>query len=122
MPTLKMGVQQKNSEYCIILADALIRSVGEQSTLTAIFDFMEESHKTNPEKGIDTIMFNSAVKAGLMGVLDINDPNLSHDDVVNYLKSMSGMNQCEYDDRYELYKKTNKGIVYIKTDYKKGDL
>lgn len=29
---------------------------------------------------------------------------------------------CEYDDRYELYKKTNKGLVYIKTDYKKGDL
>lgn len=100
MPTLKMGVQQKNSEYCLILADALMRSVGEQSTLTAIFDFMEESHKTNPEKGIDTIMFNSAVKTGLMGVLDINDTNLSHDDVVNYLKDMSGMSQGEYDDRY----------------------
>lgn len=98
MPTLKMGVQQKNSEYCLILADALMRSVGEQSTLTAIFDFMEESHKTNPEKGIDTIMFNSAVKAGLMGVLDIND--LSYDDVVKHLKDMSGINQGEYDDRY----------------------
>lgn len=100
MPTLKMGVQQKNSEYCLILADALMRSVGEQSTLTAIFDFMEESHKTNPEKGIDTIMFNSAVKTGLMGVLDINDPNLSHDAIVNYLKDVSGINQGEYDDRY----------------------
>lgn len=100
MPTLKMSVQQKNSEYCLILADALMRSVGEQSTLTAIFDFMEESHKTNPEKGIDTIMFNSAVKTGLMGVIDINDSNLSHDAVVNYLKDMSGMNQGEYDDRY----------------------
>lgn len=100
MPTLKMGVQQKNSEYCLILADALMRSAGVESKLTAIFDFMEESHKQNPLKGIDTIMFNSAVKTGLMGVLDINDPNLSHDDVVNYLKDMSGMNQGEYDDRY----------------------
>lgn len=110
MPTLKMGVQQKNSEYCLILADALMRSVGEESKLTAIFDFMEESHGLKKEgnhwtgtphtKGIDTIMFNSAVKTGLMGVLDINDPNLSHDGVVNYLKDMSGMNQGEYDDRY----------------------
>lgn len=100
MPTLKMGVQQKNSEYCIILADALMRSAGVDSKLTAIFDFMEESHKQNPMKGIDTIMFNSAVKTGLMGTLDINDPNLSHDAVVNYLKDMSGMNQGEYDDRY----------------------
>ena len=100
MPTLKMGVQQKNSEYCLILADALMRSAGMDSKLTAIFDFMEESHKQNPLKGIDTIMFNSAVKTGLMGVIDINDSNLSHDDVVNYLKDMSGMNQGEYDDRY----------------------
>ena len=100
MPTLKMGVQQKNSEYCIILADALIRSAGMENKLTAIFDFMEDSHKQNPMKGIDTIMFNSAVKTGLMGVIDINDPNLSHDDVVNYLKDMSGMNQGDYDDRY----------------------
>ena len=100
MPTLKMGVQQKNSEYCIILADALIRSVGMESKLTAIFDFMEESHKRHPNKGIDTIMFNSAVKAGLMGVIDINDTNLSHDDVVNYLNSMAGMSQDDYDDRY----------------------
>lgn len=100
MPTLKMGVQQKNSEYCIILADALIRSAGMENKLTAIFDFMEDSHKQNPRKGIDTIMFNSAVKTGLMGVIDINDPNLSHDAVVNYLKDMSGMNQGDYDDRY----------------------
>lgn len=108
MPTLKVGVQQKNSEYCLILADALMRSVGEESKLTAIFDFMEESHGLKKEgnhwtgtphtKGIDTIMFNSAVKTGLMGVLDIND--LSYDDVVKHLKDMSGINQGEYDDRY----------------------
>lgn len=108
IPTLKMGIQQKNSEYCLVLADALMRSVGEESTLTALFDFMEESHGltksgnhwigTPHDHGIDTIMFNSAVKTGLMGVLDIN--SMSHDDIVKGLKKFAGVGQNEYDDRY----------------------
>ena len=108
IPLLKMGIQQKNSEYCLILADALMRSVGEESTLTALFDFMEESHGltksgnhwtgTPHDHGIDTIMFNSAVKTGLMGVLDIN--SMSHDDIVKGLKKFAGVGQNEYDDRY----------------------
>lgn len=108
IPLLKMGIQQKNSEYCLVLADALMRSVGEESTLTALFDFMEESHGltksgnhwigTPHDHGIDTIMFNSAVKTGLMGVLDIN--SMSHDDIVKGLKKFAGVGQNEYDDRY----------------------
>lgn len=108
IPLLKMGIQQKNSEYCLILADALMRSAGEESTLTALFDFMEESHGltrsgnhwtgTPHDHGIDTIMFNSAVKTGLMGVLDIN--SMSHDDIVKGLKKFAGVGQNEYDDRY----------------------
>lgn len=108
IPLLKMGIQQKNSEYCLVLADALMRSVGEESTLTALFDFMEESHGltksgnhwtgTPHDHGIDTIMFNSAVKTGLMGVLDIN--SMSHDDIVKGLKKFAGVGQNDYDDRY----------------------
>ena len=84
MSEIKVPVQNKNSEYMLLLADALMRGAGRQSTLGAIFDFMEESHlerdeKGNPIKGtyrqdgIDTVQFESAVKSGLMGVIDIND-------------------------------------------------
>lgn len=84
MSEIKVPVNNKNSEYMLLLADALMRGAGRQSTLGAIFDFMEESHlerdeKGNPIKGtyrqdgIDTVQFESAVKSGLMGVIDIND-------------------------------------------------
>ena len=84
MSEIKVPVQNKNSEYMLLLADALMRGAGRQSTLGAIFDFMEESHlerdeKGNPIKGtyrqdgIDTVQFESAVKSGLMGVIDVND-------------------------------------------------
>lgn len=73
MPLIKTGVQNKNSEYLLIMADALLRGAGVTgSPLSAIYEFMEESADRNEGKGIDTIQFESAVKAGLTGVVDIN--------------------------------------------------
>lgn len=79
LSTLKVPVQYKNSEYLLIMADALLR--GEETDrpnlLRAIYDVMEESHfnadgsyKTD---GIDTIQFESTVKSGLMGKINLND-------------------------------------------------
>lgn len=84
MPVIKIGVQNKNSEYCLIMADALMRSQGMETKLTALFDFMEASHGltkgadgkwtgTPNTDGIDTIQFDSTVKVGKTGVVDIND-------------------------------------------------
>lgn len=78
---LKVGYQFKNSEYLLIIADALLRAGNKPNKLSAIFDIMEESAHDNPRtgndqsKGIDTIQFHSAVKAGLSGVIDINKLN-----------------------------------------------
>ena len=71
--TLKRTVQHKNSEYTLIIADALLRNE-EDSTLKAIFDIMEESAYSNDAyngKGIDAIMFGSCVKVGRSEEVDI---------------------------------------------------
>lgn len=47
MPYQKTPIQYKNSEYLLFIADAIIRSetdkTGKPNTLTALFDFMEDS-------------------------------------------------------------------------------
>lgn len=101
---LKVPVQNKNSEYLLLLADALIRGGRKQSKLAAIFDFMEESAydgretKFNPKTntyevikegtyngiGIDTVQFISAVNSGAMGAVNINDTD-SYEEIKNIL-------------------------------------
>lgn len=77
--TMHVPFQAKNSEYLLIMADALIK--GEQmksgnlsrpNLLSAIYRVMEDSEKINPTKGIDTVQFESAIKSGLQGALDIH--------------------------------------------------
>ena len=108
---LKVPVQNKNSEYLLLLADALMRGGKKQSKLTAIFDFMEESAydgretKFNPKtntyevvkegtyngKGIDTIQFESSVKSGLSGVVNINNAE-SYEDIKSTLSKAAYIN------------------------------
>lgn len=106
---LKVPVQNKNSEYLLLLADALMRGGKKQSKLAAIFDFMEESAydgretKFNPKtntyevikegtyngKGIDTVQFESSVKSGKSGVVNINK-------VESYEEIKSILNEATY--------------------------
>lgn len=74
LKSLKMPVQNKNSEYLLIMADAILQGedTGQPNLLRAIYEVMEESAKASPKKGIDTIQFESTVKSGLMGRNDIN--------------------------------------------------
>lgn len=79
--TFKIGVQNKDSEYLLIMADALTRNedTGIPNILRAIYDVMEESHKVKNENGryiaatdgIDDIQFESTVKAGLYGRINL---------------------------------------------------
>jgi len=66
MTTIKVGTQAKNSEYLLVMADALLRSGGKTNYLTAIFDFMEYTHGLTKDengrlvgtpntRGIDTV-------------------------------------------------------------------
>ena len=73
---IKVGVQNKNSEYLLIIADAILRGNQRPNRLSAIFDVMEESSHTEGQindHGIDTVQFESTVKAGLTGIININD-------------------------------------------------
>ena len=75
MSELKVPVQNKNSEYLLLIADAILRSGSQVNKLSAIFDFMEESAYDNGEyngKGIDTVQFISAVNSGGMGTIDLS--------------------------------------------------
>lgn len=79
----------KNSEYTIMLADAILQGedTGRPNMLRAIFNVMEQSHwKKGPNgedvyqnDGIDTIQFVSAVKSGVGKTVDLvqflNNPN-----------------------------------------------
>ena len=76
---IKVPVQYKNSEYLLVMADAILQgeNTGRPNLLRALFEVMEESHydengnyKTD---GIDTVQFESTVKSGLAGKINLND-------------------------------------------------
>lgn len=79
---LKVPVQYKNSEYLLILADAILQNedTGRPNLLRAIYQVMEESHYEIDDNGnrvykldgIDTVQFESAVKSGLTGTINIS--------------------------------------------------
>ena len=73
--TLNYGVQYKDSEYLLIMADAILRgeNTSRPNLLGALFDVMEESAAMNPTAGVDFIVFDSGVKSGLSGAISISD-------------------------------------------------
>ena len=71
---MKVNMQFKNSEYLLIMADAILQGekTGKPNLLRAIYEVMEESAEKYPTQGIDTVQFESAVKAGLHATIDLN--------------------------------------------------
>ena len=71
---MKVNMQFKNSEYLLIMADAILQGekTGKPNLLRAIYEVMEESAEKYPTQGIDTVQFESAVKAGLHARIDLN--------------------------------------------------
>lgn len=64
--SIKVPHQNKNSEFLLLAMYQMVASsTGKSSKLRALSRFMED-------KGIDVIQFESAVKAGKQGVIDIN--------------------------------------------------
>lgn len=100
LDTFKVPVQNKNSEYLLIMADAILQNehTGRPNLLRAIYEVMEESHydengnyKTN---GIDTVQFESTVKSGLMGRINLNK---YVNDVNGEAKAKAVMEACLYE-------------------------
>ena len=97
---IKSPVQQKNSEFMLFLADALVRGDNANITksgnkLRAIFDFMEKSSEgSSYDKGIDTVQFASALKQSVSGVVDITG-NLTYEEVT------ARLNKSVYNSNHE---------------------
>lgn len=92
-PEQKVPMQIKNSEYLLLLGDALLRSTKNKTTLNALFDFMEstaydsETHNLSTYNGIgiDCVAFGSNVKSGLKGEIDIFKYGKKYNDVIRAL-------------------------------------
>lgn len=127
-PITKMPVpfQAKNSEYLLIMADALLRGqeTGRPNLLKAIFNIMEESHydeghygEENHRRtdGIDTAQFESAIKSGAQGVIDLTSfvetPGGEAGAYTLMKKSVFQENNAEDGSKY------NYGSFVHKTDY-----
>ncbi len=81
--SIPVPFQNKNSEYLLIMADALLKgeNTGRPNLLRVIYEVMEKSAEDNPTRGIDTVQFDSAVKSGLHDAISIHQfidmPNIS---------------------------------------------
>lgn len=85
--------QIKDSEAMLVLAGAILRASENNHPLTAIFEFMENSHWKEEngrmiyqDDGIDTVVFHSAVKQGAYGIVNINDAK-SKDEALELLNN-----------------------------------
>ena len=85
--------QIKDSEAMLVLAGSILRASESNHPLTAIFEFMENSHwkvengrRVYQDDGIDTVVFHSAVKQGAYGVVNINDAE-SKDEALEMLNN-----------------------------------
>lgn len=106
----KVPVQNKNSEYLLIMADAILQNenTGRPNLLRAIYEIMEESHydedgnyKTD---GIDTVQFESTVKSGLMGRINLNK---YVNDVNGEAKAKAVMEACLYETTSKTIQEVN---------------
>lgn len=71
--SMEIPFQAKNAEYLLIMADAILKGekLSRPNLLRAVYRVMEDSEKLNPTKGIDTVQFESAIKSGLQGKMNI---------------------------------------------------
>lgn len=104
-PIQEMNVpfQAKNSEYLLIIADALMQGqeTGRPNLLKAIYEVMEESEELFPTKGIDTVQFNSAIKSGAQGVINLSV----------FTQSPAGEEQAKTVLREQMYVRNDKNEI-----------
>lgn len=84
---IKTPVQNKNSEFLLLAMHKLIAGpLGNSSKLVAINEFMED-------KGIDVVQFESSVKVGKQGVIDLNKAESAREvrDILNTYATPNGV-------------------------------
>lgn len=106
----KVPVQNKNSEYLLIMADAILQNenTGRPNLLRAIYEVMEESHYDEDDNyktdGIDTVQFESTVKSGLMGRINLNK---YVNDANGEAKAKAVMKACLYETTSKTVQEVN---------------
>lgn len=81
---IKTPVQHKNSEFLLLAMHELIAGpLGRSGKLKAINKFMEDNQ-------IDVVQFESSIKVGKQGIIDLNDVN-TEADVIQRLKDITGI-------------------------------
>ena len=135
----KKPLQDKNSEYMLLLAEALSYQAGKDSKMTAIYDFMESTHwseydyeKHCPKKGatykktgIDTVHFASVGKVGLAGVVDFSEKThgrkLTSREVIDILNEATAFRSedsyLDDTDSAGLHRKLKNNSTYIDMNY-----
>lgn len=81
MTLRKTPIQDKNSEYLLLLAEAILTGAGKRSRLAVIHDFMEATAQMHPKQGIDTVHFESVNKEGKHGIIDLNYFDEHYDEI-----------------------------------------
>ena len=85
---IKVPVQHKNSEFLIMAVHSMVAGeTGSSPVLRAINRFMEENQ-------IDVVQFDSAVKVGIQGAIDIPQ-GLEEDNVYDLLMKATGISEGE---------------------------
>lgn len=113
-PEEKVPLQIKNSEYLLLLGEALLRSGNQKTTLNAIFDFMEDTaydgkthnFDTYNGIGIDCVAFGSNVKSGLQGEIDVYKYGQ------NYKGVLKALNEAAYYNKDHTGSADNNGDRY----------
>ena len=119
MELRKTPLQDKNSEYLIILAEALARGTGIRSKLVAVCDFMEATQKFgNGKQGIDTVHFASVNKVGKSGVIDISAFDEEFNQVLELQKEGKlYVSKTTFGKILDDYRKANKTETISENDY-----
>lgn len=94
---MKMPTQHKNAEYLLLPTKAILK---ESSKLQAIAEFMVEGEENGED--IDVIQFESTVKDGLQGVVDINSIE-DKEQIKDVLRQAKNNSQQLHEVPYEDY-------------------
>ena len=89
MPEIGLPTQIKDSEYMLAFAGLLLQEEPGMKHLKALYNLMEESAYTNGKyngRGIDTVVFVSAVKSGETDIIDLEKVEKARNPL-KYLKS-----------------------------------
>lgn len=120
--SMPVPFQAKNSEYLLIMADAMLKGerLSRPNLLRAVFRVMEDSEKLMPTKGIDTIQFESAIKSGLQGAIDIHQfmemPG-GEEAAYTFMKNKIFSEEYDKNTGERLYRSYNTDVFVHETSY-----